>query len=139
MSEGLLRGQRVLLVEDNGAQARQFSNLLKKAGAVVVGPAKTVAAAERLVANGNFAVAWLDVCLDEGGGEGARVWPVARLLDSLGVPFLFCTSAPGEAELAKWPGRPIVSKPLRTHKAQQDILALLVELIAGTARTAAKV
>ncbi len=133
MDDVPLRGRRVLLVEDSATQARQYGSLLKKAGAVVVGPAKTIAAAERLIATDGLAAAWLDVCLDD-DADGVRIWPVAQLLASLGVPFLFCTATPDEAELANWPGRPIVAKPLRTPQAQQDILALLADLIAGASR-----
>jgi CheY-like chemotaxis protein len=125
-----LRGQRVLLVEDSATQARQYSSLLKKAGAVVVGPAKTVAAAERLISMDGVAAAWLDVCLDE-DIDGAKVWPVAELLSRLDIPFLFCTYSPDEAELAKWPGRPIVPKPLRSLQAQNDVIAKLADLIDG--------
>lgn len=125
MTSAPLRGCRVLLVEDNGAQARQFGRLLQQAGAEVIGPAKTIASAERLIAEHEPAAAWLDVCLD----DDVKIWPLARLLERRSIPFIFCTSSPDEIERAHWPGRPIVAKPLSTRQAQADTLALLAGLI----------
>jgi DNA-binding response OmpR family regulator len=101
-----LRGQRILVVEDRPVLAQRLTRILKSAGADVVGPATTLAAAERLAANERLSAALLDVRLD----DDARVWPVARALAGKGVPFLFCTSHADELERSEWSERPVIGK-----------------------------
>jgi hypothetical protein len=81
-----LAGRRVLLVEDSAPLSVFLKKALHDAGAEVVGPAATLVAAEMLArVNDGLSVALLDIRLH--GGE--EVWPVAGILASEDVPFVF--------------------------------------------------
>jgi CheY-like chemotaxis protein len=121
MTDELLRGQRILVVEDVPLLAQKFARLLKNVGAEVVGPATTLDAAKRLAAENGISAALLDVRLD----DDERVWPVARTLAAKGIPFLFCTSHADDVELAEWAGRPIIEKGAKP----KDMLSALADLI----------
>jgi DNA-binding response OmpR family regulator len=103
-----LRSCRILLVEDNALLANYLEEILRKAGAEVVGPAATVASAKELAGVNAISAALLDVRLH--GGE--EVWPAARLLADKGVPFVFYTAHFDAMALpAEWSGRPVITKP----------------------------
>jgi CheY-like chemotaxis protein len=78
---------RVLVVEDEYLLADDLRREIEAAGAEVLGPAASVGAALRLLDGPDRAdAAVLDVNL---GGDS--VYPVARALRRLGVPFVFLT------------------------------------------------
>ena len=79
-------GQRVLVLEDDYLQAQQIATVLTHAGAQVLGPVPTPRAALALVRGEKPDAAILDIHLLEG-----TAYPVADLLLSGGVPFLFAT------------------------------------------------
>ncbi len=85
--EGLLRDCRVLVVEDDFLIADDFSRRLMVHGAEIVGPAATLEAAHRLL---NDALA-IDIAILDVNLRGTLIFPFARHLEALGVPFLFCT------------------------------------------------
>jgi CheY-like chemotaxis protein len=78
---GPLKDVRVLLVEDDPIIALDIRDTLEAVGAVVVGPAHDVAAAEALLQSGSFDVAVLDHLIV--GGDSL---PVADELVRRGVP-----------------------------------------------------
>src|SRR6185369_3661072 len=121
MTDDLLRGQRILVVEDVPLLAQRLERLLRNVGAEVVGPATTLDAAKRLAAENRLSAALLDIRLN----DDERVWPVARTLAARGVPFLFCTSHADDLELAEWPGRPIIEKGAKP----KEMLSALAGLI----------
>lgn len=85
--DALLSGCRVLVVEDDFLIADDFARRLVAHAAEVVGPAATLEAARHLLDEaGTVHVAVLDINL-----RGTLVFPFARHLDAMGVPFLFCT------------------------------------------------
>lgn len=73
------------MVEDEALVAFYVEDVLAEHGATVVGPAETLAAALRLAAQEaeGLHAAVLDLNL-----AGHLSWPVAELLDRMGVPFL---------------------------------------------------
>jgi CheY-like chemotaxis protein len=77
-------GQRVLVLEHDHLQAQHIATQLKYAGAQVLGPVVTPEAALALVREEKPDAAILDIHLREG-----TAYPVADLLVSGGVPFLF--------------------------------------------------
>lgn len=82
-----LNGRRVLVVEDDFLLAQDVRNMLRKAGAEVVGPFPTAEAAISRIEGGepiDFAV--LDVNL---GGQ--RGFPVADVLIERNLPFALTT------------------------------------------------
>jgi DNA-binding response OmpR family regulator len=115
MHELVLSGIRVLVVEDEAVIALDLKAILEEAGATVIGPARTLLAATELAANGNLAVAILDVQLGDG-------FPVARLLADRDIPFLFHTGRADAGALAKF-GADVIVKPTTSLK-----------IVAGVAR-----
>jgi CheY-like chemotaxis protein len=89
-----LSGRRVLLVEDEAIIALDLAALLTDLGAVVVGPAHSVANALELLHEGKIDCAVLDVNLD-----GEPVYPVARALETRRIPFVFVTAHSGESSI----------------------------------------
>lgn len=79
-----LEGKRFLVVEDEPLVAMDVADQLEQAGAVVVGPAGTAAAAMELIAQAQFDAVLLDANL-----AGAPVGDIAAELTRRGVPFAF--------------------------------------------------
>ena len=82
-----LMGVRILVVEDSWAIANSLKRLLLLMGADVVGPAATIAEAERLIAEHTPDVALVDIHLR--GGERASAL-IDRLHD-MGIPVIVTT------------------------------------------------
>ena len=91
-----LFGRHVLVVEDEPLLALDMAAGLGAAGAAVVGPARSLAEAVRLLTVALIDAAVLDVDLG-----GVEVFPLADELMAAGVPFVFTTGR-GEVDL---PGR----------------------------------
>jgi DNA-binding NtrC family response regulator len=120
MSDVPLQGRRILVVEDVAILAFGFEDILKRAGADVVGPALKLETAERLAKEEGLSGALLDIRLN-----GDEVWSVARLLDRKGVPFAFCTGHfDSESLPAEWRGRPILVKPARAQAIIDTVASL---------------
>lgn len=82
------RGRRVLVVENDYILAENLRAELERHGAEVLGPAASVAAALELIRTGPAPdAAILDINLDD-----EAVYPVADVLESRGIPFVFATS-----------------------------------------------
>jgi DNA-binding NtrC family response regulator len=105
--DGPLHGARILIVEDEAIIALDLDGLLSEAGAVVVGPARTLAAARPLAEMSTLSAAILDVRI---GGD--MVLPIAAILASRRIPFAFHTAdADCGGLLAAWPEAQILTKP----------------------------
>ncbi|MCC4615712.1 response regulator [Xanthomonas campestris pv. asclepiadis] len=83
----VLRGVRVLVVENDQMNAMLLDLQLVQAGAVVLGPVGEVAQALALIKADAPEIAVLDYRL----GNGETSEPVARLLSELGIPFVLAT------------------------------------------------
>ncbi|AKC78347.1 CheY-like chemotaxis protein [Xanthomonas arboricola] len=83
----VLRGVRVLVVENDQMNAMLLDLQLVQAGAVVLGPVGEVAQALTLIQADAPEIAVLDYRL----GNGETSEPVARLLSELGIPFVLAT------------------------------------------------
>jgi DNA-binding response OmpR family regulator len=117
-----LAGTRILVVEDEAIIAFDLTEVLTRAGADVVGPARTLAAALGQAARGEFSAALLDVWL---GSE--TVFPVAKALFDRGIPLVFHTGdANGAALTNVWPGCEILTKPA----SREAIVGIFVKLLA---------
>lgn len=114
----MLRGLRILLVEDEPLLAMVAEDVLERMGMVVLGPAATVDAALRLVEHGGIDVAILDVNL-----RGERIDPVAQALAAAQVAFLFTTGHGREALPAGQRDRAWLAKPFTE--------AALIKALAG--------
>lgn len=88
MSNDVLSGCRVLVVEDEALIAMVLEDMLDMLGCTLVGTANSVEEAQELIANSEFDVAILDVNL---GRE--PVYPIADIIDARGVPIIFATGS----------------------------------------------
>ncbi len=121
-------GARVLVVEDEALTAIALSHLLQDQGFQVIGPVGRVQDAIDLARADRPDVAVLDVNL-----FGQLSFPVAEVLDGMGVPFLFCTGygsldAPNE----RLRRAPVLRKPVGADQVTRT-LADLLERRPGTA------
>ncbi|MDQ2104577.1 PAS domain S-box protein [Azospirillum isscasi] len=115
-------GARVLVVEDEALTAMGLQQVLEDAGYRVIGPVAHVQDAIDLARGSPPDLAVLDVNL-----FGQPSFPVAELLDDMGVPFLFCT---GYGSLNTPNDRlrqaPVLAKPVRPDRLLRTIGALLL-------------
>lgn len=117
-----LRGQRVLIVDDETVIALELEFAIGDAGAVVVGPAGNLDDALELAQSEVLSAAVLDVRL---GGQ--TIEPVAQALAERGVPFLFYSGQVlNDAIRARWPTAAYVAKPAPS----QILVTALAKLVA---------
>ncbi len=86
MSETGLSGKTILLVEDEYLVSLVVQEVLQEAGCTVLGPFARVGDALAAARTERVDIAVLDVNV-----AGEMVFPVAELLETRGVPFLFVT------------------------------------------------
>jgi DNA-binding NtrC family response regulator len=79
-------GCRVLVVEDETMIVLQIEGVLEAMDFRIVGPAGTIETALQLAAHENFDLTILDVTI-----RGGKVYPVAELLLSRGIPLLLAS------------------------------------------------
>ncbi|HUL04843.1 MAG TPA: response regulator [Candidatus Acidoferrum sp.] len=98
---------RILVVEDEPIVALDLADFLASNGAVVLGPASSVAAARQIVAGSDIDCAVLDVNL---GRESAA--PLVRELSELKIPFVFMTGYDEKDMSPLWRNHPMLRKPM---------------------------
>ena len=119
-----LAGSRVLVVEDDFIIALDVQSSLEEAGAVVIGPAFTLARALELATQEKVSAATLDLRL---GHDSAA--SVATVLEERHIPFIFYTGQPvGDPVRRAWPHTKVLSKPASGH----DIVDAIAEIIRTT-------
>ena len=102
-----MRGQNILVVEDEIFVAQDIVAELESIGAVPIGPVARIVDALELIETGVVDGAILDVRLIDGDIE-----PVARRLAQDGVPFVIATgSGLPERMRAEFAAVPVISKP----------------------------
>ncbi|TNC52337.1 response regulator [Rubellimicrobium rubrum] len=110
-----LRGERVLVVEDEYMLAQDLRADLERRGAAVVGPVSTVAEALDLLGRGPApSMAILDINL-----QGEMSYPVAEVLRASGIPFLFATGYEPWAIPDDYADVPRAEKPIELGQALQ--------------------
>ncbi|HVV92049.1 MAG TPA: PAS domain S-box protein [Hyphomicrobiales bacterium] len=117
---GVLAGRRIMVIEDEPLVALEMEAHLADAGCTVLGPAVTVEAAARLIAEGGFDAALLD-----GNLHGRRVDDLAAALARAGTPFAFVTGYGREALPAGFRDAPLLAKPFRPEQLIAAVEALL--------------
>ncbi len=116
---GGLTGKRILLVEDEALVAAMAEDMLVELGAIVVGPAPTIAKALALAADPAIDAAVLDVNV-----RGERIDPVVEALQIRGVPLVLATGYAETIAVAA-PGTPVLGKPYTMDKLEAAIGAAL--------------
>lgn len=97
----------ILVVEDNFLVAEMLRTAVEDVGFNVVGPAKSVEDSTRLASSTRLDGALLDIHLG-----GTQSFPVARLLRSSGVPFVFVTGYDASIVPSDLKGSPLIGKPV---------------------------
>ena len=103
-----ISGRRVLVVEDEYFIAEDVAAALRRAGAVVIGPVASEAAATAalLASAAEVDCAVLDINL-----QGSLVFSLADTLAEQGIPFLFATGYSQESVPERFSGVPRLEKP----------------------------
>ncbi|PNU03801.1 response regulator [Novosphingobium guangzhouense] len=104
-----LAGKRVLVVEDEMLVAMNIEDMLTELGAIVVGPAMRLDTALDLAGREDFDLAMLDVNI-----HGGRSYPVATVLKSRGVPFIFATGCGHADDADEFSDVATLAKPFRS-------------------------
>jgi two-component sensor histidine kinase/CheY-like chemotaxis protein len=124
-----MSGARVLLVEDEALTAIAMAQAVKAAGYQVLGPVGRVQDAIDLAQTTRPDAAVLDVNL-----LGQTSFPIARILDSMGVPFLFCTGYNSLNDVdACLRQAPVLTKPVNPA----DLIGAVTTLLAAGTRPGA--
>jgi DNA-binding LytR/AlgR family response regulator len=115
--EASLAGIRVLVVEDRYLIAEEVAREVRALGGEVVGPARSVADAERLMRTERLDLALLDIDLD-----GEVVFPVADALRARKAPVVFLTGYDDWVLPARWQGCPRLAKPVSGEALRRAIV-----------------
>ena len=106
------RTGRLLVVEDESLIALELCQGLVALGWEIVGPAATVDEALAMIER----TAGLDAAVLDVNLGGSLVYPLAERLQSLGVPFVFCTGYQHLDDHRNFASSPVVRKPVEiTH------------------------
>lgn len=121
-NHSVLRGARILVVEDEPLIALELSRILTDAGMQVAGITPTVTQARRIMDAGGVSVAILDANLD-----GHEVDDAAARLSCENVPFVFVSGYGREILPAAFRNRPLISKPFTSRQVLDTLAAALSE------------
>lgn len=120
MSRRELDGQRILIVEDEVVVSMEVEMALRDAGAEVVGPVSSVTSALAAIASAQqLDLAVLDINL-----RGVSAYPVAEMLRSRHIPFVFATGygasevSPEYAASVPYLGKPLTMSQLTSALAR---------------------
>lgn len=109
MSDPLLAGLAVLILEDEPLVAMMTEDMVIDLGGRIVGPFSRLDAVRRHLdeqGGAGFDLALLDVNVN-----GERSTAIAGLLQEAGVPIVFCTGYDDAGIAAEWRGVPRLRKP----------------------------
>jgi CheY-like chemotaxis protein len=104
----MLKGKHILLVEDEYFIVQDMARVFAAAGAVVVGPAASVAESLRLLA----ATPALDGAVLDINLQGEMVFPLADALINRNVPFVFATGYDEDVIPSRFAGVTRYEKPV---------------------------
>lgn len=111
---------RLLVVEDEMLVAMELAEALKSEGWEILGPVGTVEEALALITGSSPPdVAVLDINLN-----GQLVYPVADLLQSRGIPLLFCTGYETPNDDGRYQNCPVVRKPTNLRILAEEVYHL---------------
>lgn len=112
-----------MVVEDDALVALDLETMLQAAGCEVIGPLARVDQALPIAGSGKFDGALLDIHL-----QGTLIYPVADVLASRGIPFMFLSGYNFRDLPERFGDRPIWSKPYMV----KTLLMKLSEILDGS-------
>jgi two-component sensor histidine kinase len=110
----VVKGNRVMVVEDEALVAMVVSDAMIELGYQVIGPFSRPPDAIAAVKNNDIAAAILDINL-----AGTLVYPVAEELTSRGIPFVFVTGYGVESIDKRFADIPVLQKPIERETLQR--------------------
>ena len=113
----MVTGRRVLLVEDEALVAMMMQECLTEWGCSVLGPISSASEAVAVAKKGGFDTAILDVNLGDG-----LAYPVAEILSSRGIPFIFITGYEADTVGGRFSHVPILQKPIQPQMLEKIFL-----------------
>ena len=117
MPKDLLRGRRILVVEDDYITAYDLKAELESTGAEVIGPVANLEGAMELLTSGPTPDgAILDINLG-----GKPVFPLADTLRERRIPLVFTTGYDEDALPAAYAGLPCFEKPVDMRRVAQAL------------------
>jgi CheY-like chemotaxis protein len=125
--DSLLKGARILVVEDDWLISTLLADVLTDRGCEVVGPVSSVAGALVLAAGEAIDAALLDLNV-----KGEVSYPVARTLAERGIPFAFLTGYVAGKISETYRERPMLQKPFRV----ENLVQVLEEILDQTRKKA---
>ncbi len=113
--------KKVFVVEDEFFVAYEIEDILKELGFEVVGPSLNVEDAQNLAKTAEIDAAFLDVNL----GEGKTSEPVAKILRSRDIPFVFITAYTPDQITFRTSDDRVLEKPVTSGKILETLRAVL--------------
>ena len=120
---------KLLLVEDEALVALMMRETVAEFGFKIVGPCADVVSARRTIESEEVHAAVLDVNLN-----GTPVYPVAELLESRGIPFVFVTGYAQETIDPKFAHISVYQKPVDRDALRKGLFAAI-----GTSEASSRV
>ena len=117
-NEDVLKGAKVLVVEDEAAISMLLEDMLDDFGCEIVGPAARLATALEMAQKETFVVAILDVNV-----AGEPIYPVAEAIVKRNLPIVFSTGYGGAGIREPFRDRPVVQKPFSQADLKRTLLA----------------
>ena len=105
-SSDILKGRRILIIEDSPVVGPFTVDVLEELGCEAVGPAPNMAAARELIDAEAFDAALMDIHI-----RGERVFALCEVLEARGVPFVLTSGYADWTMPDKWEDRPRLQKP----------------------------
>jgi CheY-like chemotaxis protein len=115
-----LAGRRVLLVEDESLIVMLFEDTLTEMGCEIAGVASRFDDAIRKASALNFDVAILDVNLNN-----LRTFPIAEIIKSRNIPFVFATGYGATSIPEGLSGVPVLQKPFTAPELERGLRTAL--------------
>jgi CheY-like chemotaxis protein len=113
-----LSGLKALVVEDEGGIALMIEDMLEELGCKIAASAAHLKKAREMAEAAAIDFAVLDVNID-----GKLVFPVAHILRTRGIPFVFSTGYGAGGLPTEFSGTPVVGKPFTIDALRDAILA----------------
>ncbi len=120
LDRGILKGKRVLVVEDEALISMLFEDILSDLECEVVGPALNIRQALELAGSADIDAAVLDVNLN-----GEPSFPVAMLLRTRGVPIVFSSGYGSTGLPPEWQDLPTLPKPFTSDEVAEALSGLI--------------
>lgn len=108
--------RRVLIIEDEGMVAMLLEDMLSDLGHEVVATVGRMDRAAQLVSETSADVVILDVNLN-----GEQTYPLASILASRGIPFIFATGYGAAGLKEEWRSTPALQKPFQARELERVI------------------